>query len=180
VIELLLLGGLAVLAGSVGDDDGPRAVLTGAAVAYAIAGTLWCVVLGARTRVTPALARMAAAGSPTEPAEALLGKAIGGVFEAFMVITEAALIAIGVTLALGGGIAAPVAWAATLIAVLALRIRQVRRHDPGRGLPADAAGRRPAGGLDIGQPRRGGDRCLCCRPSARDDRSPPRACARAA
>jgi hypothetical protein len=117
---VLTAGGLAVFAGSVGDDGGPRAVLTGAAVAYVIAGTLWCVVLGARNRVTPALARMVAVGSPTEPAETLLGNAIGGMFEAFMVITEGALIAIGVTLALDGGIAAPVAWVATLIAVLAL------------------------------------------------------------
>ena len=60
------------------------------------------------------------AGTPTEPAETLLGSATGGLFEAFMVATEGALIAIGVTLALGGGVAAPVAWLATLVSVLAL------------------------------------------------------------
>lgn len=117
---VLTAAGLALLAGSLAVGDGARAVLAGSAVAYAIAGTLWCGVQGARHRVTPAIARMVAAGTPTEPAETLLGSAIGGVFEAFMVITEVALIAIGVSLALGGGVGAPAAWLATLVAVVAL------------------------------------------------------------
>ena len=117
---VLTAAALAILAASLGAGEASTAMLAGSAVAYAIAGTMWCGVQGVRNRVTPALARMSAAGTPTEPAESLMGSAIGGAFEAFMLITEVALIAIGLTLALGGGVAAPVAWLATLIAVLAL------------------------------------------------------------
>ena len=56
-----------------------------------------------------------AAATPTEPAESILGSALSGLFEAFMLMTCGALIAIGITLALGGGVAAPVAWLTTLI-----------------------------------------------------------------
>ncbi len=84
-----------------------RAVLAAAAVIYAIAGTLWCAVVAIRTRTTPALAEMVEAGTPTEPAETLLGAAIGGLFAAFTLLTGAALVALGVALALGGGVAAP-------------------------------------------------------------------------
>lgn len=112
--------GLAVLAGAVDTDEGPRAVLTAVAVVYAIAGALWCAVLAIRNRTTPTLVDMVAADTPTEPAETLLGSATGGLFAAFTLATGAALIALGLTLALGGGVAAPVAWLATLIAALAV------------------------------------------------------------
>ena len=85
---------------------------------YAVAGALWCAALAIRTRTTPALAEMAAAGTPTEPAETFLAAALGGLFAAFTLATGAALVAIGLTLALSGGVAAPVAWLATLIAAL--------------------------------------------------------------
>ncbi len=90
------------------------------AVVYAIAGVLWCAVLAIRNRTTPALADMVAAGTPTEPAETLLGSATGGLFATFTLATGAALVVLGLTLALGGGVAAPVAWLATLIAGLAV------------------------------------------------------------
>jgi MFS family permease len=112
--------GLAVLAGSVHADDGPRAVLLAAAVVYSIAGTLWCAGLAIRDRTTPALAEMVAAGTPTEPAEALLGAAFSGLFSAFMLTTGASLAAIGLTLAINGGVTAPVAWLATLIAAVVI------------------------------------------------------------
>ena len=108
--------GLALLAGAVTPSAGPAAVLIAAAVAYAIAGALWCAVVAIRDRTTPALAEMVAAGTPTEPAETLIGAAIGGLFTAFMLVTSASLVAIGLTLTLSGGVAAPVAWLATLIA----------------------------------------------------------------
>lgn len=95
--------------------DGPRTVLATAAVVYAIAGALCCAVLAIRDRTTPALAEMVAAGTPTEPAETLLGAALGGLFAAFTLATGAALVALGLTLATSGGVAAPVAWVATLI-----------------------------------------------------------------
>ena len=112
--------GLAVLAEAVHADDGPRAVLIAAAVVYAIAGTLWCAVVAIRDRTTPALAGMVAVGTPTEPAETLVGAAMSGLFAAFMLATSASLAAIALTLALGGGVAAPVAWLATLIALVAI------------------------------------------------------------
>lgn len=116
ISTVLTAAGLAVLAGAIDVDAGPRAFLAAAAVVYAIAGALWCVVLAIRTRTTPALAEMVAAGTPTEPAETLLGSAIGGLFAAFTLTTGAALVALGLTFVLSGGVAAPVAWLATLIA----------------------------------------------------------------
>ncbi len=112
--------GLAVLAGAIDADAAPRAVLAGAAVVYAIAGALWCAVLAIRSRTTPVLAEMVAAGIPTQPGETLLGAAIGGLFAAFTLATGVALLTIGLTLALSGGVAAPVAWLATLIAAVAI------------------------------------------------------------
>jgi hypothetical protein len=117
---VLTAAGLAVLALSIGGDDGRRAGLIGAAIVYAMAGVLWCAVLGIRTRTTPALAGMVAVGTPTEPAETLLGAAIGGLFAPFLLVTGTALVAVGLALALGGGVAAPVAWLATLIPALAV------------------------------------------------------------
>jgi dolichyl-phosphate-mannose--protein O-mannosyl transferase len=117
---VLTAAGLVLLAGSVAVDARSKAMLMAGAVAYAIAGTLWCAVVAIRARTTPALADMVAAGTPTEPAETLLGSAIGGLFAAFMLTTAATLVAFGLTLALGGGVAAPVAWLATLIAALTL------------------------------------------------------------
>jgi hypothetical protein len=117
---LLTAAGLAVLAVAVGAEDGGRAVLIAAAVVYAIAGVLWCAVVGIRTRTTPAIAAMVAAGTPTEPGETLLGAAISGLFAPFLLGTGGALVALGLTLALGGGVEAPVAWFATLIPALAV------------------------------------------------------------
>jgi hypothetical protein len=112
---VLTAAGLVLLAVSVDVADGPRAVLMAGAVVYAIGGSLWCAVLAIRNRTTPALARMVADGSPTEPAESLLGSAMGGLFASFMLTSVAALVVIGATLALGGVVAAPVAWLATVI-----------------------------------------------------------------
>ncbi len=115
IATVVTSAGLAVLAGNIDAADGPRAVLTSAVVAYAIAGSLWCAVLAIRTRTTTALAEMVVAGTPTEPAETLLGAALGGLFAAFILATSAALVVLGATLAGSGLIAAPVAWLTTLI-----------------------------------------------------------------
>jgi hypothetical protein len=120
IATVLTSAGLAVLAGNVDAADGPRAVLTSAVVAYAIAGSLWCAVLAIRTRTTPALAELVAAGAPTEPAETLVGAALGGLFAAFILATSAALVVLGATLAGSGLIAAPMAWLATLIPVVVI------------------------------------------------------------
>lgn len=120
IATVVTSAGLAVLAGNIDAADGPRAVLTSAVVAYAIAGSLWCAVLAIRTRTTTALAEMVVAGTPTEPAETLLGAALGGLFAVFTLATGAALVVLGLTLALSGGIAAPVAWLATLISAVVI------------------------------------------------------------
>ena len=117
---ILTAAGLVLLAGQLDVAEGPRAVFLAASVAYAMAGTLWCAGQAIRTRLTPALAGLVAAGSPTEPAETLLGAVTGGLYSAFMLTTGVALVAIGLTLVLGGGVAAPVAWAATILAAGAL------------------------------------------------------------
>jgi hypothetical protein len=120
IATVVTSAGLAVLAGAVDVADGLRAVLTSAAVAYAIAGSLWCVVLAIRTRTTPALAEMVVAGMPTEPAETLLGAALGGLFAGYILATSAALVVLGATIAGSGLIAAPVAWLTTLIPAVVL------------------------------------------------------------
>jgi len=120
VATVVTAAGLAVLAGAVDVAAGPRAVLAAVAVVYAIAGTLWCAVLAVRTRTTPALAELVAAGAPTAPAENLLGAMLGGLFGAFILATSAALVALGATLAGSGVIAAPLAWLATLIPAVVL------------------------------------------------------------
>lgn len=128
VATVVTASGLAVLAGAVDVADGPRAVLAAAAVVYAIAGSLWCAVLAIRARTTPALAEMVAAGTSTEPAETLLGAALGGLFAAFVLATGAALVVLGVTLAASGVIAVPVAWLTALISVVVL-LGQLRSGD---------------------------------------------------
>ena len=120
IATVVTSAGLAVLAGNIDAADGPRAVLTSAVVAYAIAGSLWCAVLAIRTRTTTALAEMVVAGTPTEPAETLLGAALGGLFAAFILATSAALVVLGATLSGSGLIAAPVAWLTTLIPAVVL------------------------------------------------------------
>jgi len=117
---ILTAAGLVVLAGSLDVADGPKAMLLAGSIAYAIAGSLWCAGLAIRTRLTPALAALVAAGTPTEPAETLLGAVTGGLYSAFMLTTALALVAIGLTLVVGGGVAAPAAWAVTLLAAGAL------------------------------------------------------------
>ena len=120
VATILTAAGLSVLARSLAVADAPRSVLVAAAVAYTIAGALWCVVLAVRARTTLTLAALAAAGTPTEPAESLLEDALGGLFAMFVWTTAAALVAIGLTLALGGGVALLVGLLAALIPVLAV------------------------------------------------------------
>jgi hypothetical protein len=101
--------GLAMLAATLGGDPRWTVALAAAAIAYAVGGALWCVVLAARAQTTPLLADLVAAGRPTEPAEALLGACLGGIYGGFVLVTAASLVVLGTTLILGGGVAAPVA-----------------------------------------------------------------------
>ncbi len=116
VATILTAAGLALLAGFLDVDEWTRAILIAATVAYVVGGTLWCAVLAIRTRTTPAIAELVAAGTPTEPAETLVGAITWGLYSGFMIIAPMAEIAIGLALAAGGGVAAPIAWLATLAA----------------------------------------------------------------
>ncbi|MDH5244208.1 MAG: hypothetical protein OEX05_09765 [Chloroflexota bacterium] len=120
IVCITSAAGLVVLAGSLAVDDGPRAVMTSAAVAYAIAGALWCAIVAMRVRTTPSIAKLVEAGSPMEPAETIFTSAVGGLFGAYILASGAALIAIGLTLAIAGGVAAPVAWVAVVIGAAAI------------------------------------------------------------
>jgi hypothetical protein len=109
VATVLTSGGLFLLAGAVDANDGVRAILAADAVAYLLGGTLWLAVLAVRTRTTPTIAGLVAAGSPTEPAEALLGAAVGGLFASFCLIVSGSLVVLGGALAVGG-VVVPVGW----------------------------------------------------------------------
>lgn len=113
---LVTAAGLAILALALDAGAWAKAVLVAIAVVYAIGGALWCAVLAIRTRTTPALATMVAAGTPTEPAESLLAAATGALFATFTLATGGALVTLGLTLVVSGGVAAPVAWLVALIA----------------------------------------------------------------
>lgn len=126
VATILTAGGLAVLAGALDVGDGARAALIAVAVAYAMAGVAWCAVVAIRDRTTPLLGGLVAAGSPTEPTEAVLGALIGGLFAMFASATAIVLVALGLTLAVGGGVAAPVAWIS--VAVGGVAIGALLRH----------------------------------------------------
>lgn len=117
IATVLTAAGLTILARSLDVGSGYGAALTAVAVGYTIAGVLWCAVVAIRTRTTPILAGLVAAGTQTEPAESLLGGLIGGLFVSFALSTSVALAGLGVVLAVGGGVAAPVAWLAVLTGI---------------------------------------------------------------
>lgn len=120
VATILTAGGLAVLSAALDVGDGAGAALVAIAVAYAVAGVAWCAVVAIRDRTTPLLADLVAAGSPTEPTEAVLGAMIGGLFRMFAWTTAIVLVALGLVLAVGGGVAAPVAWVSVIVGVVAV------------------------------------------------------------
>jgi hypothetical protein len=114
--------GLAILALAAASDGGRQAALAAVAVTYGIAGALWCAVLAVRARTTPALADMVRDGGPTEPAESLLGTALGGLFVAFVLWTGVALAGLGLTLLVTGGVAGPIAGVSVLFGVGAIGV----------------------------------------------------------
>jgi hypothetical protein len=120
VATVITAAGLVLLALALDGHAFRSAALASVAVAYVVAGTLWCVDLAIRIRTTPALADLVASGAPTEPAETLLGAATSGLFAAFTLVTAATLVVLGLTLALAGGVALPVALLAAIIAVIVI------------------------------------------------------------
>ena len=109
--------GLAILALAADPDGARAAAMTAVALAYAVGGALWCALLAVRARTTPALADLVRDGRPTEPGETLLGAAQGGLFAAFVVVTCAALVGLGLTLLITGGVTAAVAIATAAVGV---------------------------------------------------------------
>ena len=120
VATVLTAAGLGLLAWRLDMTDGPAAILAAAAVAYTIGGALWCVLLTVRNRTTPQLAALVAAGRPTEPAESLLGAALGGLFAGFVWTTGLAILAVSAALAMDGSVGSPIAVIAALAALVAL------------------------------------------------------------
>ena len=116
---MVTTAGLFVMADALGDDGIRGVALMGIAVAYAVGGGLWCAVLAIRTRTTPTLADLVAASTETEPGETLLGAATGGLFGGFVLLTAAAITALGLVLLVAGGVAAPVAIVTTAAGVFA-------------------------------------------------------------
>ena len=125
---ILTIAGLGLLATRPAIADGPRALLVAGLTADAVGGLLWCVVLAVRNRTTPELARLVAANQPTEPAESILGAALGGLFAAFVWATSLALLAIAAGLLSAGVVAAPVALVAVVITFVGLG-GQIRTGD---------------------------------------------------
>lgn len=120
---IVTAGGLAALAGALEGDAARTAALTAVWVAYAIAGVLWCAVLAIRARTTPGLFDLSATEASPGPAEQLVGAATGGMFAMFVAGTGMALVALGVVLAMAGGVAAPVAWLAAAIAAALVAVQ---------------------------------------------------------
>lgn len=118
IATITTAAGLALLASTTSGEPAWTTGLVAAALAYAVGGALWCAVLAIRTRTTPLLADLVAGGRATEPAEAVLGAAVGGLFGAFVFITGASVVLLGITLAFGGGVAAPIGWTAAAGAAL--------------------------------------------------------------
>jgi hypothetical protein len=113
--------GLAVLAAALADDPARGAALGALAVTYAVGGSAWCVVVAVRARTTPALAASAGGDSAAAgPAELLLGSALSGLFGAFVLTAGAAVVGVGLTLAVAGGIALPIALVAAGLAGLVI------------------------------------------------------------
>lgn len=104
---IVTTGGIAALAPAMPSGTGAAAMLT-CAVAYGIGGGLWCAVLAIRARTTPLLADLNG-DSLSSREVALLDAATGGLFQGFVLITGAALAALGLTLLLTGVVAAAVA-----------------------------------------------------------------------
>lgn len=109
VATLATTSGLAVLALEVDVPATARAILASAVIAYALGGAMWCAVVTIRTRTTPLLGDLVEAGRPTEPAESLLGGALGALFAGFSLLTGLALVGMGIGLVIGGVVGPPVA-----------------------------------------------------------------------
>jgi hypothetical protein len=100
-------GGLVAFALTLPDSTATAAVLAGV-VGYGIGGGLWCAALAIRTRTTPLLADQDAEALASREV-ALVDAATTGLFQAFVIITGAALAGVGLTLLLTAAVPVAVA-----------------------------------------------------------------------
>jgi len=117
------IAALVLLAVALEADDVGRAALIAGTAAYAVGGVLWCAVLAIRSTVTPALAGPGGQDPTASSAVRLLDEAQGGTFAAYVLMTAVALVALGIALAVGGGVADVVAVASVAVGVIALVIQ---------------------------------------------------------
>jgi len=108
--------GIVALAGVLDGDSTQADVVVACGIAYGVAGLLWCAVLAVRSETTPFLSELGP-GATDSPAVRLLDTAVGGLFRFYVVITGAALTALGLTLLIGDGIAAVVAVITVVVGV---------------------------------------------------------------
>jgi hypothetical protein len=128
LIAVSTAAGLLVLALGSDPTSSTGAWLVAVALAHALCGIPWIVALAIRAARDPLLASMVAAGTPTEPAEALLGAATQGLFACYVVGTTLAIIALGIVAGAADVVAWPVAAIASLAGALLLAI-QLRTGD---------------------------------------------------
>jgi hypothetical protein len=117
VATVLTAAGLFVITDAVGDQGAMLAAA--AAVAFALAGTLWLVTLAIRISITPGVASAFVADGMVDPAFAPLGRLGSAMFTAFIFVGAGALVALGGAILYGGAIAAILGWI-TAIAGLAI------------------------------------------------------------
>jgi hypothetical protein len=117
IATVLTAAGVFVLTAVVGQQGTVLALA--AAVAFALASTLWLVTLAIRLSVTPGVASGYVAEGTVDPAFAALGQLSSALFSAFILVGAAALVALGAAILYGGAIAAVLGWI-TAIAGLAI------------------------------------------------------------
>jgi hypothetical protein len=105
---ILTAAGLFVVTDVVGRQGATLAIA--AAVAYALAGTLWLVTLAIRLSITPGVASAFVAEGAVDPAFATLGRLSSAMFTAFIFVGAGALVLLGAAILYGGVITAILGW----------------------------------------------------------------------
>jgi hypothetical protein len=113
---VMTAAGLFMLPGEVGERGASLGLA--AAVAFALAGTLWLMTLSIRLAVTPGVASGFVADGTVDPVFPPLARLGGATYVAFIFIGGAAMVALGAAILIGGSIAAFVGWASVAIGLL--------------------------------------------------------------
>jgi hypothetical protein len=116
IATVMTAAGLFVLPDALGPHGAPLA--SGAALAFALAGTLWLVTLAIRLTVTPGVALTFVAHGTIDPAFEPLARLGYALFVAFVFIGSAAVVVLGVAIVLGGALGALLGWAVAIAGLL--------------------------------------------------------------